>query len=239
MFEHQHAIGRGQRDRAPRPAFADHRRDHRHAQRQALLGRSRDRLGLPALLGLHPRKRARRIDQGYHRHIEAVGEPHQADRLAIALGLGHPEIMLEPRRGVVAFFMPDQHHPAAVDFGQPTDDRIVVGERAVPRKLEEIVGDPGDIIVEMRPLGMPRDLGLLPRGQLGIGIAQQLGRLGLELADLGVDIDVARLGGVAQRRDPPVEVGDRFFKIEIGVHWPRGLGCGGADVNDPRAGGGH
>ena len=239
MFEHQHAIGRGQRNRAPRPAFANHRRDHRHAEREALLGRAGDRFGLSALLGLDPGKCARRVDQCHHRYVEAVGELHQPDRLAVAFGLGHPEIMLEPRGGVVAFLMPDQHHPAPVDLGQPADDGMVVGKRAVARQLEEIVRDPGDIIVEMRALGVPRDLSLLPRSQLGIGIAQQLARLGCKLVDLGVDIDGARLGGLAQRRDPLVEVGDRFFKIEIGLHWPRELGCGGAHVNDQRGDAGH
>ena len=57
MLEHQHAIGGGDRDRAARAALADDRGDHRHAERQALLGRAGDRLGLAALLGLDARER--------------------------------------------------------------------------------------------------------------------------------------------------------------------------------------
>ena len=63
MLEHQHAVGGGDRDRAAGPAFADHGGDHRHAQRQALLGRAGDRFGLAALLRLDARESARRVDQ--------------------------------------------------------------------------------------------------------------------------------------------------------------------------------
>ena len=78
---------------------------------------------------------------------------------------------------------------------------------------------PGDIILEMRPLGMTRDLRLLPRRQLCISVAQQLVGLGLEPADLGIDIDVSRAArGFAQLGDPGLELGDRLFKIEVSQH---------------------
>ena len=137
--------------------------------------------------------------------------------------------------------MPDQHDPAAVDPGEAADDRRVVGEGAVAGERHEIVGEPGDIILEMRPLGMARDLRLLPRRQLGIGVAQQLGRLGLEPADLGVDVDVAAARRLAQLGDAGLELGDRLFEIEVGRH---GRGAGRPklppSVNDgaSRAGGG-
>ena len=127
-----------------------------------------------------------------------IGQPHQPDRLAIALRLGHSEIVLEPRRGVVALLVADQHHPPPVDPREPADDRRIVGERAIAGQRQEIVGDAGDIILEMRPLRMPRDLRLLPRRQLRIGVAQQLVGLGLEPVDLGVDVDVVALFAVSR-----------------------------------------
>ena len=198
MLEHQHAIGRGDGDRAAGAALADDHGDHRHLQRQALLGRAGNRLGLAALLRLDAGKCARRVDQGHHRNPEPVGQLHQADRLAIALGLGHAEIVLEARGGVVALLMADQHHPAAVDPREAADDRGVVRKRAVAGQRQEIVGDAGDIILEMRPVGVARDLRLLPRRQLGIGVAQQLVRFGLELADFGIDIDVVEVLAVSR-----------------------------------------
>ena len=220
------------RDRAARPALADDRGDQRHAEREAFLGRAGDRLGLAALLGLDPGKGAGRVDQGHHRQAEPVGQLHQPDRLAIALGLGHAEIVLEPGGGVVAFLMADQHHPAAADPRQAADDRRVVGEIAVAGQRHEILDQPGDIILEMRPLGMARDLRLLPRRQLGIGVAQQLARLGLEPVDLGVDVESAAARGLAQLGDAGLELGDRLFEIEIGQHCGARVGRLRLRVND-------
>src|SRR3546814_10880792 len=57
------------------------------------LRRTGDRLGLAALFGFDAGESARGIDEGQHRQAELVGQLHQADRLAIAFGLGHPEIV--------------------------------------------------------------------------------------------------------------------------------------------------
>ncbi len=95
------------RDRAARHALADDRGDQRHAERKAFLGRAGDRLGLAALLGLDAGKGAGRVDQGDHRQAETVGQVHQPDRLAIAFGPGHAEIVLEAAGGVVAFLLAD------------------------------------------------------------------------------------------------------------------------------------
>ena len=190
MLEHQHPVGRSDRDRAARSALADDHRDHRHFQRQALLGRAGDGFGLAALLGLHARKCARSIDQGHDRKAEPVGQRHQPDRLAIAVGLGHAEIVPEARGGVVALLLADQHDLAAVDPGEAADDRGVVGKGAVAGERQEILGEARHIIVEMRTVGMPGDLGLLPCRELGVGIAEQLVGLGLEPRDLRIDVDL-------------------------------------------------
>jgi hypothetical protein len=79
---------------------------------------------------------------------------------------------------------------------------------------------------------MARDLRLLPRAELGIGLAQQLDRLALELLDLGVDIDRPRVGGGAKLVNAPVEFGERLFEFKIGLHQPRGLRAQGSFVNE-------
>ena len=157
------------------------------------------------------------------RQAEAVGELHQPDRLAIAFGPGHSEIVLEAAGGVVAFLVADQHDPSPAEAAEPADDRLVLAEIAVAGERHEILDQAGDIILEMRPLGMAGDLGLLPRRQLGIGVAQQPVRALLEPADLGLDIGFARRGGLAQLGDSRLQLRDRLFEVEKGGHERRGL----------------
>src|SRR6478735_124523 len=122
--------------------------------------------------------------------------------------------MLEAGGSVVALLMADQHDSAAVDARKSADDRRIVAERAVSGERHEIVGDPGDIILEMRPVGMPRDLRLLPGSELGISVAKQLVRLCLELRNLCIYIDVVGAGrGFPQLPDPCLELGDRLFEF--------------------------
>src|SRR3546814_7658306 len=102
--------------------------------RQALFGRAGDRFRLSALLRLNAGERARGVDERDDRQPEAVGELHQADRLAIAFGFRHAEIMLHARRDIVALFMPDHHHPAAAKAREPAEDRLIVATLAVARK---------------------------------------------------------------------------------------------------------
>src|SRR5258705_21832 len=80
-------------------ADADDHGDVGYAERQARLGRARDRLGLPALLGADAGIGALGVDQRDDRYAETVGHPHQPYRLAIAFGPRHAEIVLEPILG--------------------------------------------------------------------------------------------------------------------------------------------
>ena len=93
MLQHQHAIGSGDGDGAARSALADDHADHRHPERQAAIRGTGDRLGLAALFGADAGIGAGRIDQRQHRQSEFVGQIHQPDRLAIALGPRHAEIV--------------------------------------------------------------------------------------------------------------------------------------------------
>ena len=98
---------------------------------EALLGGAGDRLGLAALLGALAGVGAGGVDQGDDREVEAVGEVHEADRLAVALGAGHAEVAGDARAGVVALLVADHHHGAVVEAGEAAHDRVVVGEGAV------------------------------------------------------------------------------------------------------------
>jgi len=70
---------------------------------------------------------------------------------------------------------------------------------------------------------MARELHLLPRRELGIGLAQQPVDLGLEPRHLVGDVDVAAVGEVAQLLDLAFEFGKRLFEVEEMTHRARCL----------------
>ena len=80
---------------------------------------------LPALLGAEAGPRARRVDERDHRHVELLGELHQAQRLAIALRMRHAEVALEILLRVAAALVADDHHRLAVEARPAADDRRV------------------------------------------------------------------------------------------------------------------
>src|SRR5204863_87029 len=98
------------------------------------------RLGLVAGIG------AGRVDQRHHRQLEAVGELHQAARLAIALGLGHAEIALHAVVGVGALLVAVHDAGAAVVPAEAADDRAVLA--GAPRYLQ--LRTPGRIWAPLR-----------------------------------------------------------------------------------------
>src|SRR5215207_2353608 len=124
--------------------------------------------------------------------------------------------------------MPDQHHLAAIDAAEPADDRLIVGKGAVSGERQEIVDQALDIILEVGPVGVPRDLRLLPRREPRIGVAKQFVGLGLEPRNLGIEVDLALARRAAELGDPGLELGERLFEIKVVAHSARGVGrCAG------------
>jgi Zn-dependent protease len=84
---------------------------------------------------------------------------------------------------------------------------------------------PLDDVLEVRPRRMARHLRLLPRRQPGIGVAQQLRGVGLELLDLGRDIDTGATAAWGRRRlqllDPRFQLGDRLLEFQERNHGRR------------------
>ena len=138
VLQHDHAVRGGDRDRAAGAALADDRRDVGNADAQARLGRARDGFGLAALLGADARIGARGIDQRDHGNAEMVRHIHQPDRLAVAFGPRHAEIVLEPAVGVGAFFVADDADALAAEAAEAADDGRVVAEAAVAGQRNEV-----------------------------------------------------------------------------------------------------
>ena len=131
-------LGHAERERTPGAALADHDRDARHAQRGHQLEAAGDRLGLPALLGVDPRVRARGVDEAQHRQPELIRHPQQPLRLAVALRARHPEVTVQVLLGVAPLLLAEHHHALALEARQPGHDRRIVAERTVTPQLDEV-----------------------------------------------------------------------------------------------------
>ena len=148
----------------------------------------RDGLRLPALLGADARVGARGVHEGEHRAPEAVGQLHQAARLAVALGPRHPEVADHVLLGVPALLVAEQHHRPAVQPRPAPDDRRVLAEGAVAGELEEVGEEQLDVVQEVGPLGMPRELRHLPARQVAEDLRLEPPGLLLQLLDLGAEV---------------------------------------------------
>ena len=80
------------------------------------------------------------VDEGDDRQPEAFRQLHDPHRLAVALGVRHPEVAPDVLVGVVALLLADDRDPPAVDPGEPGDHRGVVAEEPVAVELDEAVG---------------------------------------------------------------------------------------------------
>ena len=111
--------------------------------------------------------------------------------------------------------MADDHDRPPLQPANAADDRRILAERPVAGERREIVDQSGDIVFEMRPLGVARDDRLLPRRQARIDVGElAFGALG-EAGGFGEG--VGRAVG-AELCDARLEFGDRFFEFEEGDH---------------------
>jgi hypothetical protein len=85
--------------------------------------------------------------------------------------------------------MADDHHCLAIEAGQATDDRTVVGKGTITMQLMEIGEHQVDVVEGVGPLRMPGHLRNLPRRQLAVGLLDQRISLLLQTLDLVGDVD--------------------------------------------------
>jgi hypothetical protein len=93
------------------------------------------RSATPIASGADARIGARRVDERDQRDLEALRRAHEAQRLAIALGLRHAVVAPYALLGVAALLLTDDHHRLAFEPRRPADDRLVVRVHAVAVQL--------------------------------------------------------------------------------------------------------
>ena len=104
------------------------------------------------------------VDEGDDRQAEPLGELHDPHRLAVALGVRHPEVAPDVLLGVGALLLADDDDPPAVEPGEPGDDRRVVAEQPVAVELDEVVGHRRDELERPRPVQVAGELDPRPDG---------------------------------------------------------------------------
>src|SRR6185312_1163720 len=143
---------------------------------------------------------------------------HISIERAIALGLRHAEIVAQAALGVGALLMREHDDAAAAEAAEPADDGAVLAEGAVAGERREIADELLDVVRAVRAVRVARKLNLLPRRELGIGLAQQAVDLGLEPRHLVGDVEIAAVGEVSELVDLAFELGQRLLEIEEVAH---------------------
>jgi hypothetical protein len=107
---------------------------------------------------------------------------------------------------------------AAPEAAEAAEDRMIVAEAAVAGQRREVGDQRLDVVGEVRPVDVARDLRLLPGRQLAVGGREQLRRAALEPGDLVLEVELAAVGEVPQLLDLALELGDRLFEIQQAAH---------------------
>ncbi len=134
-MQHQDGVADRDRERTTRTAFTNDDADHRHTQGGQLEQVAANCLRLAALLSTHAGVGTRRVDEGDNGEAELLCGLHQAQGLPIPLGAGHAEVAVDLVAGVPTLLVAYNQHGLAIKPGKATDDRRIVGKRAITVQL--------------------------------------------------------------------------------------------------------
>ena len=91
-----------------------------------------------------------------------LGELHEAERLAVALGVRHAEVARDVLAGVAPLLVADDDHGRAVEAREAADDGLVVAVDPIAVQLHPVLEEQADEVEGVRALRVPGDLGALP-----------------------------------------------------------------------------
>src|SRR5215468_7567815 len=101
------------------------------------------------------------------------GNVHDTERLAIALGMGHPKIAIHALLRVTRLLLTNDHDLFPMKPRHPTDDGRIIREGPISVDLAPIREDAFDVVERVRPLRVPGELRLFPRAQARVNLPAQ------------------------------------------------------------------
>ena len=208
MLEHEDPVRDADAERAPGHAFADHDGDDRHREPGHLAEVEGDRLADAPLLGSDARIGARRVDERHDRSAELLGLPHEPERLAVPLRVGHAEVASEVLLHVAALLLAHAHARPPAGAAPAADDRLVVPVVAVAVELHPLRHDPVDVVLGEGAARVPRHLHLLHRFEVGVRARPEVFELFPQHGDLVGHVDASAVGEIQELVDLILDLDD-------------------------------
>jgi hypothetical protein len=173
-----------------------------------------DGLGLAAFLGAQAGPGTRRVYEGEDGDAELLGQLHEAEGLAVALGVGHAEVAAEVLLGVAAALVADDHDGLAFETGPPAHDGRIVAEGAVAVGFNEVGEGEPQVVGGEGPFVAAGDLDALEGRQVFVDLGAELGQLLFEGGDLLGDLELLIARHLFELVDLFLELGDRSLELQ-------------------------
>ena len=168
VLHHEDPVSHTDAECSSASPLADDDRDDTGAQGHHLPEVHGDGLCNVTFLGPDAGVGARCVDEADDRKGEFLRHAHEAEGLAVPLGVGAAEIPEDILLHVTALLLADDHAPMASDGSETRWHRLVVTEEPVAVQFHEVPHDGGDIIKEVRACRMARDLNPLPGTEIAV-----------------------------------------------------------------------
>ena len=153
-----------------------------------------DGFGLAALFGMNAGIGAVGIDQRKNGSPKFFRNPHDAQRLAIALGMWRAEVSMHALLHVAAFLRADNKHFIAVKAGHSANNGRIVSKGAITVDFTPVRKETVNVVECLGTLWMPRQFSLLPRGGVSGDFAAKSIDAGLQTSELPAG-GIVLLGG--------------------------------------------
>src|SRR5215468_661962 len=219
VLEHEQAVAYADGEGASAAALAG---DHAHDRRTEachLAQIARNGLPLPALLGAETGIGAGRVDEGHDGLAELGSELHEAEGLAISLGMRHAEVAGDVLARVASLLMPDHHHGLTLEARETAHDGLVVAVEAIAVELHEVLEEQANEVQRVRALRVTGDLRPLPGRETAVDLVLEPAETLLELADLVARRLRVRRG--AELSQALFDLDERAFELKLVRHTRR------------------
>src|SRR6202034_2888447 len=131
VLQNQNTVGNGQRQCTTGTTFPGDGGNGGNPEPGHFAQISRDRFRLASLLGCDTRIGTGEINEGEYRTVEFFRNLHGAQRLTVALRVGHAEITAHLFFGSTPLEVADDHHFLTVEAGHSTRHGEIVPKGAV------------------------------------------------------------------------------------------------------------